>query len=158
MPCLLVTFAIPWIAACQASLFFTVCQSLLYLMSLKSVMPSNHLLLDCPLLLLPSVFPASGSFPMSWLFTSGSQSSVVSTSATVLPVSIQGGFHLGLTDLMYFLSKAHIICNISRYTTHTSERKYAHPTDNTSFLTRFVHILYWLLQLLYQGKERTVKN
>ena len=47
----------PWTAACQASLSFTISQSLLKLMSIKSVMPSNHLILCCPLLLLPSIFP-----------------------------------------------------------------------------------------------------
>ena len=49
-------FAAPWTAACQASLSITNSQSLLKLMSVKSVMPSNHLILCCPLLLLPSVF------------------------------------------------------------------------------------------------------
>ena len=48
-------------------------QSLLKLMSTESVMPSNHLILCCPLLLLPSIFPKSGSFQMSQLFTSGGQ-------------------------------------------------------------------------------------
>ena len=47
-----------WTAAHQASLSFTVSQSLLKLMSIESVMPSNHLILCCPLLLLPSVFPS----------------------------------------------------------------------------------------------------
>ena len=45
-----------WTAACQASLCFTISQSLLKLMSTESVMPSNHLILCCPLLLLPSIF------------------------------------------------------------------------------------------------------
>ena len=49
-------FAAPWTAAHQASLFITISQSLLKLMSIKSVMPSNHLILCHPLLLLPSVF------------------------------------------------------------------------------------------------------
>ena len=48
----------PWTAACQASLSFTVSQSLLKLMSIELVMLSNHLILCCPLLLLPSVFPS----------------------------------------------------------------------------------------------------
>ena len=48
----------PWTAAYQASLSFTISQSLLKLMSIESVMPSNHLMLCCPLLLLPSVFPS----------------------------------------------------------------------------------------------------
>ena len=49
-------FATPWTAACQASLSITTSQSLLKLMSIKSVTPSNHLILSCPLLLLPSIF------------------------------------------------------------------------------------------------------
>ena len=48
----------PWTAACQASLSITNYQSLLKLMSIKSVMASNHLILCCPLLLLPSIFPS----------------------------------------------------------------------------------------------------
>ena len=50
-------FATPWTAACQASLSITISQSLLKLMSIESVMPSNHLILCCPLLLLSSIFP-----------------------------------------------------------------------------------------------------
>ena len=48
----------PWTAACQASLSITNSQSLLKLMSIESVMPSNHLILCCSLLLLPSIFPS----------------------------------------------------------------------------------------------------
>ena len=48
----------PWTAACQASLFITNSWGLLKLMSLESVMPSNHLILYCPRLLLPSIFPS----------------------------------------------------------------------------------------------------
>ena len=48
----------------------------------------------------PQSFPASGSVPMSWLFTSGGQSTGVSASASVLPKSIQGWFPLRLTDLI----------------------------------------------------------
>ena len=51
-------FATPWIAAHQASLSITKSWSLLKLMSIESVMPSNHLILSRPLLLLPSVFPS----------------------------------------------------------------------------------------------------
>ena len=49
-------FVTPWTAACQASLSFTTSQSLLKLISIKSVMPSNHLILCHPLFLLPSIF------------------------------------------------------------------------------------------------------
>ena len=52
----------PWTAACQASLSFTISWSLLKLMSIESVMPSNHLILCRPLLLLPSAFPSSRFF------------------------------------------------------------------------------------------------
>ena len=50
--------ATPWTAAHQASLSFTISQSLLKLMPIESVMPSNHPVLCCPLLLLPSIFPS----------------------------------------------------------------------------------------------------
>ena len=51
-------FATPWTGACQTSLSITNSQSLLKLMSIESVMPSNHLILCHPLLLLPSIFPS----------------------------------------------------------------------------------------------------
>ena len=51
-------FATPWATACQASLSITTSRSLLKLMSIESVMPSNHLILCHPLLLLPSIFPS----------------------------------------------------------------------------------------------------
>ena len=55
-------FVTPWTAAHQASLSITNSWSLLKLMSIVSVMPSNHLILCCPLLLLPSIFPSIGVF------------------------------------------------------------------------------------------------
>ena len=55
-------FATPWIAASQASLSITNCQSLLKPMSIESVVPSNRLILCCPLLLLPSMFPSIRDF------------------------------------------------------------------------------------------------
>ena len=51
-------FSTPWTTACQASLSITISQSLLELMSIESVIPSNHLILCHPLLLLPSIFPS----------------------------------------------------------------------------------------------------
>ena len=51
-------FVTPWTAACQTSLPFAISCSLLKFMSIKSVMPSNHLILSCPLLLLPSISPS----------------------------------------------------------------------------------------------------
>ena len=55
-------FATPWTAARQASLSITNSQVLLKLMSIESVMPSNHLILFHPLLLLPSIFPSTTVF------------------------------------------------------------------------------------------------
>ena len=52
----------PWAAACQASLSITTSWSIFKLRSIESVMPSNHLILCCPLLLLPSIFPSIGVF------------------------------------------------------------------------------------------------
>ena len=74
------------------------------LMPIKSVMPSNHLILCCPFSSCPQSFPASGSFPMSWLFISGGQSIGVSGSASVSPMSIQGWFPFELTGLISLLS------------------------------------------------------
>ena len=71
-------FATPWTEAHQASLSFTISQSLLKLMSIKPVMLSKHLILCCPLLLLPSIFPSIRSFsnesaltrwPKDWSFS-----------------------------------------------------------------------------------------
>ena len=67
-------------------------RNLLKLLSIESVMTSNHPILFSACF---SSFPASGSFPMSLLFTSGSQSIGASDSASVLPVNIQGWFPLG---------------------------------------------------------------
>ena len=66
-------FVMRWTAARQPSLSLTISQSLPKHMSIASVMPSNHLILCHPLLLLPSIFPASGSFPVSQLFASGAK-------------------------------------------------------------------------------------
>ena len=73
----------------QASLSFTISQSLLKLMSIESVMPSSYLILCHPFSSCLQSFPASRSFLMSQLFTSGGQSIGASASASVLPMSIQ---------------------------------------------------------------------
>ena len=92
-------FVTPWTAACQAFLSITNTQSLLKLMSIKSVMPSNHLIPLSSLLLLPSIFPSIRVFsnesvlgikwPKYWSFSS----------ASVLPMNIQDWFPLGKTGL-----------------------------------------------------------
>ena len=63
-------FATPWTAAHQASLSITNSWSLLKLMSIASVMPSNHLVLCCPLLLSPSIFPSIRVFFFQWVGSS----------------------------------------------------------------------------------------
>ena len=92
-------FATSWTAACQASLSFTISQSLLKLMSIEPVMPSNHLILCRPVLLLPSIFPSIRVFSRSQIFASGGQSIGVSTSTSVLPVNTQDWSPLGRTGV-----------------------------------------------------------
>ena len=96
--------ATPWTAGCQASLSITNSWSLLKLISIESVMPSNHLILCCSLLP-PSIFPSIRLFPMSQFFTSGGQSIGVSASASVLAMNIQDWFPLGWTGLISLQSK-----------------------------------------------------
>ena len=76
-------------AAHQASLSITNSRSLLKLMSIESVMPSNHLILWHPLLLLPSIFPSIRVFSDESVLLSGGQSIGVSASTSVLPMNIQ---------------------------------------------------------------------
>ena len=64
-------------------------------------------------------FPASGSFPMNWLFASGGQSTGVSASASVLPMNIQDWFPLGLTGLISLQSKG-----LSRVFSNTTVEKH----------------------------------
>ena len=97
-------FVIPWTAACQASLSFTLSLGLLKLMFFESVMPctiSSSIAFSS----FSQSFPASGSFPMSQLFTLGGQIIGASASASVFPLNIQGWFPLWLTDLISLLSK-----------------------------------------------------
>ena len=95
----------PMDCSTQASLSITNSRSLLKLKSIESVMPSNHLILCCPLLLLPSIFPSIRVFPMSQFFASSGQSIGVSASASVFLMSIQGLFPLGSSGLISLLSE-----------------------------------------------------
>ena len=98
-------FATPWTAAHHASLCLTISQCSPQFLPIEPVIPCNHLILCHPLLLLPSISPSIRVFSKSWLFAWGGQSIGASASASVLPMSIQGWFPLGLTGLISLLSK-----------------------------------------------------
>ena len=103
-------------------------QSLLKLMSIESVMPSDYLILCHPLPLLPSVSPSIKVFSMSCLFASDVQTIGALASASVLPMNTQGWFPLGLTSLISLLSKGH---------------------SESSAAPQFERINSWALTLLY---------
>ena len=115
-----------WSAARQASLSITNSQSLLKLMSTVSVMPSNHLILCCPLFLLPSIFPSLRVFsnestlrirwPTYWSFSSSS----------VLPMNTQDWSPLGWTGWISLQSKG-----LTRVFSNTTVQKHQ------SFVTQF---------------------
>ena len=105
-------FATPWTAACQASLSITNSQSLLKLMSIESVMPSNHLIFCCPHLLLTSIFPSIRVFFNELVLW-------VSALALVLPVNIQDWFPLGWTGWISLQSK-----ELSRVFSNTRVQKH----------------------------------
>ena len=130
-------FATPWTAARQAFLSITNSQSLLKLMSNESVMPTNHLILCRPLLLLPSISPASESFPMSLLFALGGQSIGASASASVLPMNIQGRCPLGWTGLMSLQSKvlSTSLAIIENNHSHHNEMPHHTPSRMTVMFT-----------------------
>ena len=91
-------FATPWTATCQPSLSFTISQSLLNLIYIESVMPSNHLILCHPLLLLPSIFPSIRVFsnesalhiqwPKYWSFSFSISLSFTSKDRVSIPPSL----------------------------------------------------------------------
>ena len=95
----------PWTEACQTSLSITNSWSLLKLMSIKLVMPSNNLIFCHPCLLPPSIFPSIRSFQMSQFFASGGQSIGASASASVLSINIHDLLCLGWTGWISLQSK-----------------------------------------------------
>ena len=98
-------FATPWIAARQASLSITNFRSLPKLMSIESVMPSNHLILCRPLLLLPSIFPSIRVFSNESVLHITWPNIWVSTSTSVLPMNTQDWFPLELIGWISLQSK-----------------------------------------------------
>ena len=98
-------------------------------------MPSNHLILCCPLLLLPSIFPASGSFQMSQLFESGGQRIGVSASTSVLPMNIQDWFPLGWTGWISLQSKG-----LSRVFSNTTVQRASILWHSAFFIVQLSHL------------------
>ena len=98
-------FASPWTAARQAFPSITNFRSLLKLLSVESVMPSNHLIFCHALLLLPLIFPGIRVFSTESALLSRWPKYCSFSSASVLSMNIQGRFPLGLTDLISLQSK-----------------------------------------------------
>ena len=132
-------FATPWIAARQASLSITNSRSSLRLASIKSVMPSSHLILCRPLLLLPPIPPEWESFPMSQLFTRGGQSTGVSASASFLPKNTQD-WSKEWTGWISFLSKG-----LSRVFSNTTAQRHQFFSAQLSSQSNS-HIHIWRLE------------
>ena len=127
-----------WTVACQASLSFTTSQSLLKLMSIESVMPSNQFVLCHSLSSCLQSFPAWGSC-LSLFFASGDQIIGASASALVLPVNIQGWFPFGLTDLIFLKSKG-----LSRVFFNTTVQKHNSSVLNFLYSSTLISIYdYW---------------
>ena len=112
-------FVTPWTAARQASLSITNCQSLLKPMCIESVIHPTISSSVIPFSSCPQSFPVSGSFPMSQLFASDSQSIGVSASTSVLPMNTQDWSPLGWTGLISLLSKG-----VSRVFSNTTGQKH----------------------------------
>ena len=112
-------FVTPWTAACQTSLSITNSQSLPKLMSIESVMPSNHLILCCPLHLLPLIFPNIRVLSNESALWIGWPKYWISASTSVLPMNTQDWFPLGLTGWISLQSKG-----LSRVFSNTTVQKH----------------------------------
>ena len=133
-------FATPWTAARQAYLSITNSWSSLKLMPIESVMPSNHLILCCPLLLLPSIIPNIRVFSNESVLMSGGQSTGGPVIASVPPMNIQDWFPLGLTGWISLQSKG-----LSRVFSNTINQKHQFFWAQLSLWSNS-HIHTWLLE------------
>ena len=141
-------FVTSWTAACQASLSITNSQSLLKLMSIKLVMPSNISSSVVPFSSRLQSFPASGSYPVSQFFASSGHSIGVSASASVLSMNIQDWFPLGWTGWISLQSKGP-----SRVFSNTTVQKHQFLGAWLSLESNF-HIHTWLLVKPYLWLDR----
>ena len=132
--------ATPWTTARQASLSITNSRSLPKRMSIESAMPSSHLILGRPLLLLPQSFPASESFTMSQLFAWGGQSIGASASASVLPMNTPDWSPSEWTGWISLQSKG-----LSRVFSKTTVQKHQ-LFDTQLYLYSNSHIHTWPLE------------
>ena len=133
-------FVIPRTAACQASLSITNSRSLPKPMSIESMMPSIHLILCRPLLLLPSIFPRIRVFQMSQFFTSGGQSIGVSGSTSLLSMNTQDWSPSGWTSWIFLQSKG-----LSRVFSNTTVQKHQFFGTQLSLQSNS-HIHIWPLE------------
>ena len=153
-------FATPWIAAHQASLSITNSRSLLKPMSIESMMPSNHLILCHPFLLLSSIKKTSGSFPMSQLFTWGGQSTGVSASASVLPMNTQDWSPLGWAGWIFLQSRGFSNTTVQNHQFFGAQfssqsNSYIHTIGKTIALTRCTFVGK-IMSLLFNMLSRLV--
>ena len=140
-----VTLSNPWTVGCEASLSSTFSCSLLRFMATELVMLSNLII---PLLLFSfclQPFPASESFPMSQLFAIGGPSIGVSTSASVLPMTIQDWFPLGWTGLISLQS---ILIHRSNQGSEETEEEWTlmSSRDREKLLPGHMYLLLWSLK------------
>ena len=118
----------------------TISQSLLKLMSIESMMPSNHLILCCPLLLLPLIFPSIRVFSNESALGIRCPGYSVLASASVLPMNIQGWLPLRLTGLISLQSK-----RLPRVFSNTTVQKHQFFSTQPSSQSNS-HIHTWLLE------------
>ena len=132
-------FVTPWTAERQASLSITNSQSLLKLMSIKLVMPSNHLICCHPLLLLPSIFPSIRGFSLESVLCIRWPKCWSSALASVLPMNIQDWFSLGWTGWISLQSKglSRVLFNTKFKSINSSVLSFFHSPTLT-----FIHN-YW---------------
>ena len=144
-------FSTPWTAACQASLSITNSQSLLKLMSIKLVMPSNHLLLCHPLLLLPSIFPTIRVFSNESVLLIRWPSIGLSASGSVLPIKYSGPISFRI-DWLDFLAVQGIPKNLLQH--HNSKAsilrlwaffivQLSHPYMATGKTIAWQNVVHW---------------
>ena len=131
-------FSTLWTAAHQASLSLTISQNLPKFMFIELVMASNHLILWCPLVLMPSIFPSIRVFSNELALSIRWQN--IGASASFFPMNIQGWFRLGLTGLISLLSEG-----LSEVFSSTTVPKHQFFSAQPSLCSNF-HIHTWLLE------------